>query len=228
MKYRVTGIVSFISCLAVISCLTMLNPAAASAADFSATMVTNTSNGSTSSKVFISGDKQRTEPLDEDSDGQGIVIVRRDRGVVWVLIPSEESYMEMPITEEYNTPLASKSKIVSREKLGEEKIEGRATLKELVTVKDEDGDTTKMYQWTDKKLGIPIKAEDKDGDWSYVYKDVETGKQDAALFVIPSGYEKMTMEFGRPDYPEPPSYPRHPSPPGPPDVPGPPDIPTPW
>jgi len=215
------------SILIIMAAASLAAPCSSSAADFSAVMVSSSNGETMRSKVYNSGEKFRSEQIGDDQDEGGVVIVRQDKKVVWVLVPSEESYMEMPVTDQYSNPLNSGRSAVSKKDLGDDTVDGRATRKELVTVKDEDG-TSKMYTWTDKELKIPVKAEDADGQWSYWYENIRPGKQDAGLFEVPRGYTRMSMGYGsvphpsRPDYPQPPDYPH---PPDYPDVPG---IPTPW
>lgn len=199
--------------------------------DFSAVMVTDSDGEKMKSKVNMSDKKQRMEPLDVDSDSRSATIIRQDKKVVWVLMPSEKMYMEMPMSNRYSSPLTSEDRVVVKD-LGPEKVDGRPTKKQLVKTTDEDGETTEMYVWTDNELSVPIKAESVDGDFSYWYEDIKVGKQDPDLFEVPRRYEKMSMgdRYGRPSPPRPhaprPEPPDYPDPR--PDVPSLPGIPTPW
>jgi len=190
--------------------------------EYSAVMKTTASGNTTTSRIYVKKDMQRVET--EGSEGT-VSIVRQDRGVMWVLMPDQEMYMQMPLTDEQKNPLTSGDKgEVSRVTVGEEEFDGHPCTKEQVTVTDDSGNITNMYQWSARDLdGMAVKAEALDGSWTYEMRDIDVEPQDESLFEIPSGYEKMDMGGmmmrGRP------SYPSAPSPPGPPDVP---DVPGPW
>jgi len=201
-------------------------PAYAMPEEYSAVMET-TANGNTSSgKIYVKKDMQRME-MGGQAEGT-VNIVRKDKGVVWVLMPEEEMYMQMPLTSKQSNPLTSGDKgEVSRVTVGEEEVDGHPCVKEQVTVTDDSGDITNMYEWSAQDLdGMAIKAEALDGSWSYAMRDIEPGPQDDSLFEIPDGYEKMDMGGmmmrGRRGYP---SAPGRPSMPSPPDAP---DAPSPW
>ncbi|HLB25039.1 MAG TPA: DUF4412 domain-containing protein, partial [Nitrospirota bacterium] len=200
-----------------------------------------TDQGNTSkAKLYYTRDKKRMEMVDKDTAGEAIIIMRLDKKVVWTLMPSEKTYMEMALAEGNKNPLADEpDNIIKRAKMGRETVEGHPTIKEKVTVKAQGGSTDTFYYWMATDLEVPIKAEALDGSWSYIYKDIKVAKQAAALFEVPKAYKKMQgfavpdgdetgggdeEEYPEPYYPEPPGYPEPPAP----YVPGVPGPPIPW
>src|SRR5262245_48031516 len=63
------------------------------AQEFSADMVSRLGNKTTTTKMYVADDKVRMEMP------QGAIIVRRDKNVTWILMPSDKMYMENPIDE---------------------------------------------------------------------------------------------------------------------------------
>ena len=71
------------------------------AAEYSAVMVTKTHGREIQGKVFVKGDKERREvstPM-----GAHVTILRRDKKVMWMLIPGHKSYMETPLDQKTMT-----------------------------------------------------------------------------------------------------------------------------
>src|SRR3989338_8080962 len=68
-----------------------LSAAAVYAEDFSAEMVSYSSEGSFTAKLYVSGDKSRTEMR------EAVTISRMDKEVVWVLMPAQKMYIEQPV-----------------------------------------------------------------------------------------------------------------------------------
>lgn len=161
------------------------------AEDFSADMVSSSPEGSFTAKLYVSGDKSRTEM------SEAVTISRMDEKVVWVLMPREKMYMEQPI--DMRTAASTREKIdgeISRTAEGNEIISGRNTTKYRVTF-ETDGRRESVFQWIDESIRIPVKTAAIDGSWSSEFKNIVSSPQDPALFAIPNGYTKMSL--GMPD-----------------------------
>ena len=180
-----------------------LSPPRAEAAgtdEFSATMLAETGGGANKAKIYHASDRTRIESDVADS---GIAIARQDKGVAWLLVPSAKMYIEVQLNTLKTTALTLGNDIVvKREKLGNETVDGRAAVKEKVTVKNPDGSQDDVYYWKVEGMDWPVKAAALDGSWSYTFTDVKPGKQDPALFELPAGYEKTVVPpwgLDRPD-----------------------------
>ena len=160
--------------------------------EFTAMMDTSTPDGKSTLKVYFSRNKARVETVGVAEDGTGVIIVRYDIKAAWVLLPSEKRYKKFSIDKQETNPLLYKPKnVISREKLGEEGVDGFHTVKEKLTVKNKSGSTESFYLWTAPEVEWPMKAEAVDGKWSYSFKDFQAGAQDLGMFLIPMEYTKV-------------------------------------
>ena len=181
----------------VITTIFFLAASLALAAEFSATVVTKGGGMEIPGKVYVKGEKARNEV---QAAGQtSIHIIRPDKNLVWVVMPQQKAYMEMPVTGEAQQKmltLTEKQK-AKMQKVGTETVNNYACDKYEATMSHQ-GKSTKFYFWIATKLGIPIKMVSEDGSFSMEYKDIKPGEVDDALFEPPSGYRKMKMPFPMP------------------------------
>jgi hypothetical protein len=164
------------------------------AAEFSALMVSRVGSQETQGKVFFQGEKMRQEF--SSPQGTNINIARPDKMVMWMIMPGQKMYMEMP----FNKAQMGKTMEMPQDKaqmklLGTETVNGYETEKYETTMEGR-GKTVKVYMWLSKKLGIPIKMVSEDGSFSLEYRDIKEGSLPAEVFEVPQGYQKMTMPQG--------------------------------
>lgn len=158
----------------------------AKAQEFSADMVSRTGKETFSAKIYVSGQKSRTETP------ENIIITRMDKNISYMVMPTEKMYMEHPIDVRM-APKASKEFAgeTERQSLGKETVNGQSAEKFKVTY-TENGKQESLYQWiTDAQ--IPIKTEAVDGSWSMEYQNLKVAAQPADLFEPPADYQKMSM-----------------------------------
>jgi hypothetical protein len=158
--------------------------------EFSSNVTTKTKEGTESGKVFVSKDKIRMEME------TAISIARTDKKLVWMLLPQDKIYMEMPMGAENTITLMNKVPgEISRKLLGTETISGRETEKYEVVYQDKVKDKEQTINiWLSKDLQFPLKSSNVDGSWSVEYTDVKEGPQPAAMFELPADYKKF--EYG--------------------------------
>ncbi len=159
---------------------------ACAAADFSADFVVKSKGeDEISGKIFVKGQKVRQEIVEKDD--KQILIIRPDKGVTYMLMSEDKSYMEIPYEPEGQAFEVWTPETEKRGKLvGEETVAGHPSKKfELV----EEGD--KVTYWVSKKLSFPIKVQDADSTMEY--KNIKEGGVDDSLFEVPSGYERLTL-----------------------------------
>ena len=164
------------------------------AVDFSADMVNKLPMGEINGKMFFKGGNFRQEMM---MGGQKhITIFRKDKGLVWVLIPAQMMYMEMQEGSRQNmapVDLDEIDKMGEKKYLGKEKVNGYMCSKYRYTLHDKSSGTA-IY-WISKKLNFPIKME-MDGQSGHMvmeYKNIIEKTVPASLFNIPDGYQKMSM-----------------------------------
>jgi len=154
------------------------------AAEFEADMVADSASERNTSHVAVatSGNtvKMRTEME------KGISIVRTDKNIFWIIMPSNNMFMEYKIdrTKQHVPELGKRA---NAKLLKSETLDGHPC--EVYEVK-ENNSTSQI--WVAKDLdGFPIKTESKDG--SVAYKNIKPGNLSSDLFEPPINYKKMVM-----------------------------------
>jgi len=158
---------------------------------FSADQVRTTRKKTTTGKVYAIENAMRSEA--EDKGKKSISIIRFDRKVMWVLMPDQKMYLEMPWGDPAEWAATTKGAQVLRESLGAEQVGAFHCDKTRVTATYQ-GMTSVYTEWVARELdGFVVKRQDEKGSWSTEYKNVQLGAPDPSLFEIPAGYQKMSM-----------------------------------
>lgn len=168
-----------------------------SKAEYSADRIMETGQMTMESKIYHTPDKDRTE-----SSGS-IVIMRRDKGVLWILMPSRKMYMERSFSDAKGQGQgAAEYTIDERKVIGKEVVNGVETTKMKIAMTMSDGSKFGGVMWTTKE-GITVKmdtfskVDGKKMRMKMELRNLKIGKQDTALFEIPPGYNKMGGMMGR-------------------------------
>jgi|UniRef100_A0A7V6A5U3 hypothetical protein len=174
-----------------------LGAGSAQAAEFSATMITKAGGMDIPGKVYVKGDKMRSEI---QAAGHPVInILRPDKKVAWIIMPQQKAYMEMPInagTQQQMLTLSEQQK-AKLKKLGNETIDGY-TCDKYATTMDHHGKSMKAFVWIPPDLGVPIKIVAEDGSFSMEYKEIRPGGVEDSRFEPPQDYTKMKMPFAMP------------------------------
>ncbi len=119
------------------------------------------------------------------------VIVRGDKNVSWILMP-QNMYMENSLDAMSDSSMLQQAQgEVERVSEGHEMVGDQDTEKFRITSETPKGRSV-IYQWL-RNDGIPAKVESADGSWGMEYHNIKKEPQDAALFEIPAGYQKMDL-----------------------------------
>ena len=122
--------------------------------------------------------------------GQTITIVRPDLKVVWVILPQQGSYMEIPLTAKLPGQFIQiPAQAMGKRLVGQERLNGYDTEKYEVSVPVGRGLEKQTY-WVAAKLGLPIKMECRERQFSLEYKSIKEEKVPDRQFALPPGYEK--------------------------------------
>ena len=177
--------------------LSLIIPAMASGAEFSASMLVKDGPKTFPGKIYVSDGKMRQEFIDER--GQTVTIVRPDKKVVWVIIPPSRSYLEMPLTKLPGQFLQIPPQAVNKHLVGHDWVAGYETDKYQVTVPSDRRCEIQTY-WVAKKLDLPIKMECRERQFILEYKSIKEEKLPDRLFEPPPGYRKTTtpQDFDNP------------------------------
>lgn len=160
----------------------------AQAAEFSADVITRTAGQEINSKIYVKGDKIRMEipsPL-----GAAVSILRLDKKVMWMQLPGQKLYTEMPFDRQaFAKALNMPDKEANKKLVGTEKLHGFDTEKYIMSGKDGQGTV-----WIAKKLGVPIGFESADQSIRQDYQNIKLGGVRDRLFEMPAGYKKMNLK----------------------------------
>lgn len=175
---------------------------------FSADYSTTSSNGNANvkGKFYFSLPNMRVDMADMGNrqnagpfNGPISMIVDGNAKMAYMLMSQQHMYMEfptdnnpmmqrMPKMKDLNGDPCSTQEGATCKKLGTETINGRTCDKWEMTQKDGKKETL----WIDQKLHFPIKTQSSDGMTSE-FTNIKEGAQDAALFKVPDGYQKMDL-----------------------------------
>lgn len=190
---------SFLTVLAVFFTTVFLAPTAFAGdlASYSADVETTSAKATTHAKVYGSHGKQRVESSAQGKSG--VMIIRPDKKVMWMLMPEQNLYMEMPIQRRKDMPMQTQEPGVKFEKefLGNDTVEGHPTKKYHLKVLRAGKMENSGFMWEATDLhNFPIKHQSEDKTVTSVMKNIKTGPVSASLFEIPAGYSKMDMPVG--------------------------------
>jgi outer membrane lipoprotein-sorting protein len=194
LKMKKRGLSSVAVASALVVTVVLVLSGAGMAAEFSADLLLKQAGVTMTGKVYVKGDKTRQEYVQRGQ--KQVMIFRFDKGIMWVLIPSEKIYMEMSSEEGavYNPQLDQNIENKAEIKhLGKETINGYTCEKYQYIYHDQSMGTA--TQWFSKKLNYPLKTEYKSpsGDMFTEYKNIKEGKVDNSLFEVPGDYALMSL-----------------------------------
>lgn len=162
---------------------------------FTADAKLETAEHTIDSRIYFSGGRLRDEI---DVGGQSIVYISRaDLGTIWMLMPAGNMnmYMEMPYGE--SSEQVQEFRLVEREVVGEETVNGMATTKHRV-VYEANGGRYGGFTWFNED-NIAVRAfmvTETGGEQQRIrfeMSNLEVGPVDAALFELPEGAQKLDL-----------------------------------
>ncbi len=169
--------------------LLLLLATPAAGAQFSAVMMIKDAGRVVPGKIYVQDGLMRQEF--NDAEGQTVTIVRPDRKVVWVIIPQERAYLEMPLKKKLPGQfLQIPDGALAKRLVGKETVAGYEAEKYQVTVR-EGGVPEIQLIWVATKLGTPVKMTSRGGNFSVEYQSIKEGPQADRLFTLPPGFKKL-------------------------------------
>lgn len=164
--------------------------AAAGLPAYSALQLIDTTPGPFRNRVYVDGDRERQDA----SLGGGTVttLIRRDRGVAWLLVPGHQQYEEVALEAAASASIEARFAGLTRRDIDAAVIDdlparhyawhaadGRLVAYSWVTA---DGITRRAELLADPATGAPAAV--------IRLQDVHLGPQDPALFELPPGYQR--------------------------------------
>jgi len=169
--------------------LVLAVPGVAWGAEFSALMMVKDAAKVMPGKIYVHDGKMRQEFVDER--GQTITIVRPDLKVVYVILPIQGTYIEIPLTPKLPGQfLQIPPGALGKRQVGQERLNGYDTEKYEVSV-PVGRNLEKQTYWVSPKLGLPIKMECRERQFSLEYKNIKEEKVPDRLFALPPGLKKL-------------------------------------
>ena len=167
-------------------------------AEYSADATIQNEEGTIQQRVYATPTKERKEMLTGSGDG-AVQIFRYDTKVMWMLMPSENMYMEYAFGQKVQGQGSDTSQWTYEDTvMGEETLNGVKVTKYKTIATSTDGKKYGGFSWRTKE-GINVKQDllYKEGNEKKrmltELNNLKVGKQDPKLFEIPEGFTKFDM-----------------------------------
>jgi len=166
--------------------------------EYSANSYFETAAGVMEGPAYFAPGKERREYLMEGM--RSVNITRRDKNVIWMLMPEDKIYMEMK-PNEGNSQSDLSGYQIEQTPVGPEVVNGVQTNKSKIVMTAPGGEKLGGFMWVTPE-GIVVKmdaiAMDKKNKLRFKteLKDLVIGDVDDSLFEIPADYTKMDMLGG--------------------------------
>ena len=166
-------------------------------AEYSADATVENEEGTMKQKIFVTPTKERKEILTGSGEG-AVQIFRYDSKVMWMLMPSENMYMEYSIAGGPSKGSDTSQWTYEDTTVGEETLNGMKVTKFKTIATSTDGKKYGGFSWRTKE-GINVKQDllYKEGNEKKrmltELTDLKIGRQDPKLFEIPDGFNKFDM-----------------------------------
>ena len=162
---------------------------------YSADRTIESDAGTMTGKVYASQGMERQET--NISGMQSVIILRHDKQVGYVLMPSQHMYQQLDLATAQKQSSAQAADLVDITKMGYDKVEGSYATKYKMQMKD---GSAGGFIWINSH-NIPVKVDvvSKNGRkmtrMTLTLRNVQIGVQDPQLFEVPQDFT-ATQRFG--------------------------------
>lgn len=127
------------------------------------------------------------------------IIIRRDKGVIWVLNPERKSYIRVPLSRGPGPAGSLRSRVLTEKTVvGRDTIDGMETTKYKVTFARDKRTGTQLagHMWLSKD-GIVVRvlgetrSKNRARPFRHTLTNLEIGPQPAVLFEVPAGFVQV-------------------------------------
>jgi hypothetical protein len=140
-------------------------------------------------KIYVRDGQMRQEFSDET--GQTVTVVRPDKKVIWVILPRERTYTEVPLKPRLPGQfIQMPPNAMQKRLLGKEQLQGYETEKYQFAIPGGQGLEFQTI-WIAPKLGSPLKLTNNTRRFAIEYGSIKEGKLPDRLFAVPPGYKKV-------------------------------------
>jgi hypothetical protein len=120
-----------------------------------------------------------------------VTIVRKDKGVMWLLLGRTKQFATVPFDESTGITFErSMAREVGRETIGTEVLDGHPTTVFQITIQEGQQDVI-YYQWWAEDIQLPLRIARKDGAWVVRYTNVKLRSLSPRLFDLPLNYRPI-------------------------------------
>lgn len=173
--------------------LALVLPMKASGAEFSAKMILKQQGRVMPGRIYLKNGKMRQDFLDER--GHTVTIVRKDKRQIWVIMPFEKQYLEMPLGVHLPGQfLQIPPEAISKRRVCSEEMCGYQVDRIEVIM---PGGSRQTY-WVANKLGLPIKAVCTESQYSVEYQEIRERHLEDRLFEVPLDCKKVAKPLNLP------------------------------
>jgi hypothetical protein len=142
-----------------------------------------------------------TNRMEQYYEGEhSVIIMNGERGVMWIVMPSQRMYMESPIDGQpfdgANVEIPDPDSW-AMERVGRESVNGIPATKYFVSSDNGQTDRMKGHMWVSDD-GIPLRTDMMAGTdrIQMELRDLVVGPQPAALFEPPAGFQRLDLGMG--------------------------------
>ncbi|SLM47285.1 conserved exported protein of unknown function [Nitrospira japonica] len=144
------------------------------------------------SSLYYRDDMWRIEHNDPGS--VDITIVRKDKGLIWLLIGRMRQFATLPFDD--STDVMLDRTLVNesgRELIGTEILDGHPTAVYQVSVQNGE-QVLVYYQWWADDIQLPLRLARQDGAWVVQYKNVRLRPVSSSFFELPLNYRPVETQ----------------------------------
>jgi hypothetical protein len=162
-----------------------------SALEFIAVQTTQIDGQTRQASIYYRDEMWRVEH--NDMGPVNVTIVRKDKGLVWLLLSRTNQFKTVPFNNKAHAPQVTErlEGEVSREAIGREILHGHPTTVYRITVKTVEGGTAVYYQWLATDIRFPLRLARKDSDWLTEFTNVRLTHLSNSLFRLPRNYQPV-------------------------------------
>ncbi len=176
-------------------CGALALPPVGFALEFTADQYTRIDGHTRKANMYYRDDRWRLEH--HELGPVNVTIVRKDKQVMWLLLSRMKHFKTVPYDPEQEPKVTERLEgEISREEIGQERLDGHPTSLYEVTVQRGPARIA-YYQWLATDIRFPLKLARKDGSWTVEYKNVKLRPVSDYLFQLPVNFQPLER-FGDP------------------------------
>lgn len=161
--------------------------------EYSADTLTRSEGMLTRGRVYHAPYMERRE--ERVSGRRQVVITRMDLKLVWILMPDEKTYAEVPVSEAMGRSRNPADLDYKYTTVGPEFVNGVLTTKSAMEATGPDGTGYEGYIWVTGE-GILVKMTTRargaqGAEFSTELKNIKTGTLPRSLFKVPAGFRRL-------------------------------------